>query len=122
MGKPLCFVFLMPTFLIVAHIFLVGFSSVFTFVLSPSRFYSDSALHANLPAGSPSFRVICRGAIHCVPIQADALAMGRNELRPYTISSRFTRKDAEPAQNSGLRKKPWKNWKTSWRISSSVLS
>ncbi len=43
--------------------------------------------------GSPSFRVICRGAIHCVPIPGRCIGDGRNELRPYTISSRFTLKD-----------------------------
>jgi hypothetical protein len=43
-----------------------------------------------------SYRVICRGAIHCAHRQCIGLGWGRNSLRPYTISSRFTRKDAEP--------------------------
>ena len=47
-------------------------------------------------SGSPSFRVICRGAIHCAHRQCIGLGWGRNELRPYTISYRFTQKDIDP--------------------------
>ncbi len=48
---------------------------------------------------SNDIRVTCRGAIHCARIPGRCIGDGRNELRPYTISSCFTRKDAEPVNS-----------------------
>jgi len=48
--------------------------------------------------GSRSFRVMCRSAMHGTQRPYIGLGCGRNELRPYRLASRFTRKDAEPTQ------------------------
>jgi hypothetical protein len=52
--------------------------------------------HKSAPTMWPEYFV---NVHHCAHRQCSGLGCGRNSLRPYTILSRFTRKDAEPVNS-----------------------